>query len=107
VIDLVGGDTQERSFRVLRRGGRLISAVSAPDQRLAQSHGVEAAFFLVNVTTQCLAGIATLIDGGELTTRVGTVLSLADARDAHVMLEGKRPHLSGKIVLAVAPAERH
>jgi NADPH:quinone reductase-like Zn-dependent oxidoreductase len=27
VIDLVGGETQRRSFQVLRRGGKLISAV--------------------------------------------------------------------------------
>ena len=101
VIDLVGGDTQERSFQVLRRGGKLISAVSAPDQHLAQSHGVEAAFFLVNVTSQYLAEIAGLVDEGKLRTRVGTVLPLADAREAHLMLEGVRSHLDGKIVLAV------
>jgi NADPH:quinone reductase-like Zn-dependent oxidoreductase len=45
VIDLVGGETQQRSFQVLRRGGKLISAVSGPDQHLAQDYGVEAAFF--------------------------------------------------------------
>jgi NADPH:quinone reductase-like Zn-dependent oxidoreductase len=101
VIDLVGGETQERSFQVLLRGGKLISAVSPPDQHLAQSHGVEAAFFLVNVTSQYLAEIAGLVDGGKLRTRVGTVLPLADAREAHFMLEGIRPHLNGKIVLAV------
>ena len=101
VIDLVGGDTQERSFQVLRRGGKLISAVSTPDQHLAQSHGVEAAFFLVNVTSQYLAEIAGLVDEGKLRTRVGTVLPLADAREAHLMLEGIRSHLDGKIVLAV------
>jgi len=101
VIDLVGGETQERSFQVLRRGGKLISAVSRPDQHLAQSHGVEAAFFLVNVTSQYLAEIANLIDGGTLRTRVGAVLPLADAREAHFMLEGVRPHPKGKIVLTV------
>jgi NADPH:quinone reductase-like Zn-dependent oxidoreductase len=42
VIDLVGGETQVRSFQVLRRGGKLISSVSRPDQHLAQRHGVEA-----------------------------------------------------------------
>src|SRR4051812_32480887 len=52
VIDLVGGETQTRSFTVLRPGGKLISAVSPPDQQLAQAHGVEAAFFLVNVTSR-------------------------------------------------------
>lgn len=101
VIDLVGGETQTRSFQVLRRGGKLISAVSRPDQHLAQSHGVEAAFFLVNVTSQYLAEIADLVDGGKLRTRVGAVLPLADAREAHFMLERVRPQPKGKIVLTV------
>jgi NADPH:quinone reductase-like Zn-dependent oxidoreductase len=99
VIDLVGGETQKRSFQVLRRGGKLISAVSPPDQHLAQNHGVDAAFFLVNVTTQYLAEIAGLIDGGKLRTRMGAVLPLADAREAHFMLERVRPQPKGKIVL--------
>src|SRR6187200_736034 len=37
VIDLVGSETQNRSFQVLRRGGKLISAVSRPDQHLAEN----------------------------------------------------------------------
>jgi NADPH:quinone reductase-like Zn-dependent oxidoreductase len=101
VIDLVGGETQKRSFHVLRRGGKLISAVSPPDQQLAQSAGVEAAFFLVNVTRQSLAEIAALIDRGELRARVGAVLPFAEAREAHLMLEGLRPRPKGKIVLAI------
>jgi NADPH:quinone reductase-like Zn-dependent oxidoreductase len=101
VIDLVGGETQTRSFQVLRRGGKLISAVSNPDQHLAQSHGIEAAFFLVNVTTQYLAEIAGLTDSGKLRTRVGAVLPLAEAREAHLMLERIRPQPKGKIVLTV------
>jgi NADPH:quinone reductase-like Zn-dependent oxidoreductase len=101
VLDLVGGETQRRSFQVLRQGGKLISAVSPPDQDLAKSHGVDAAFFLVNVTTRHLTEIADLIGRGNLRTRVGTVLSLADAREAHFILEGRRPPPKGKIVLAL------
>jgi NADPH:quinone reductase-like Zn-dependent oxidoreductase len=101
VIDLVGGDTQMRSFQVLRRGGKLISAVSQPDQDVAQRHGVDASFFLVNVTTRHLGQITALLDSGELRTHVGTVLPLKDAREAHMMLEHLRPHPNGKIVLAV------
>ena len=89
---------------MLRRGGKLISAVSDPDQDLAQSHGVEAAFFLVKVTTRSLAEIAGLIDGGQLRPRVGAVLPLAEAREAHLMLEGVRPHPKGKIVLVPGKA---
>jgi NADPH:quinone reductase-like Zn-dependent oxidoreductase len=101
VIDLVGGETQTRSFQVLRRGGKLISAVSNPDQQLAERHGVEASFFLVNVMSRYLTKIARLVDGGKLRTHVGAVLPLAAAREAHLMLERVRPQPKGKIVLAV------
>jgi NADPH:quinone reductase-like Zn-dependent oxidoreductase len=99
VIDLVGGEVQMRSFPVLRRGGKLISAVSHPDQHLAQLHSVEAAFFLVNVTSQHLTQIAGLVDSGDLKTRVGAVLPVTRAREAHFMLEGLESKPKGKIVL--------
>jgi NADPH:quinone reductase-like Zn-dependent oxidoreductase len=104
VLDLVGGETQMRSFQVLRPGGRLISAVSQPDQHRAKHHRVIAAFFLVEVTTERLRTIAELIDRGELKTCVGAVLPLTDARDAHMMLEGRRRPPKGKIVLSVEAA---
>jgi NADPH:quinone reductase-like Zn-dependent oxidoreductase len=98
VIDLVGGETQARSFQVLRRGGKLISAVSDPHPLLARRHDVEAAFSLVNVTSQRLVELAGLLDAGQLRTHVGAVLPLADAREAHLMLERVRPLPKGKIV---------
>lgn len=104
VIDLVGGETQDRSFQVLRRGGKLISAVSRPDQDLAKRYGVEATFFLVDVASQYLTKIAHFIDGGKLRTNVGAVLPLADAREAHLMLERVRPQPKGKIVLYLGPS---
>jgi NADPH:quinone reductase-like Zn-dependent oxidoreductase len=100
VLDTVGGDTQERSFAVLKPGGVLVSAVSAPDQHTAARHGVRALFFLVEVSSQRLEHIAALIEAGELHTRVGDVLPLADARVAHEMLAG-RPHKRGRIVLTI------
>jgi NADPH:quinone reductase-like Zn-dependent oxidoreductase len=101
VLDLVGGETQTRSFQILRRGGHLISTVSKPDQDRAIQHGVTAAFFLVDVTTERLSKIAALIDAGELKTRVGTILPLADAREAHMILDHRREQPKGKIMLSV------
>jgi NADPH:quinone reductase-like Zn-dependent oxidoreductase len=57
--------------------------------------------FLVEVTTKRLREIAGLIDRGELKTRVGAVLPLAGARDAHLMLEGRLTPPKGKIILDV------
>ena len=100
VLDTIGGETQERSFTVLKPGGVLVSAVSEPDPQKAALRGVRALFFLVDVSSPRLEQIAALIDAGELHSRVGDVLPLADARVAHEMLAGK-PHKRGKIVLVV------
>ena len=102
VLDFVGGETQRRSFAVLRRGGKLISAVSEPDHALASEAGVTAGFFLVQVTTERLTMVAKLIGNGALVTDVGAVLPLASVRRAHEMLDGTRTHVRGKIVLQVS-----
>ena len=101
VIDLVGGEVQTRSFAVLKRGGRLVSAVSQPDQQEAARRGVTAGFFLVQVTTAHLERIAAMVDAGELATQIGSILPLAAAEAAHEMLEGARPHPRGKIILQI------
>ena len=54
-----------------------------------------------HVTSQYLAKIAGLVDGGKLKTLVGAALPLANAREAHFMLERLRPQPKGKIVLTV------
>jgi NADPH:quinone reductase-like Zn-dependent oxidoreductase len=101
VLDLVGGETQTRSFQILRPGGKLISTVSQPDQDQATQYGMTAAFFLVEVTTERLRKIATLIDAGEIETRIRAILDLADARKAHMMLDTRGAQPQGKIVLRV------
>ena len=101
VLDTIGGDTQYRSFAVLKPGGALVSSVAPPDQQTAARRNVRARFFLVDVSSRRLEQLAALIDAGELTTSVGDVLPLAEARTAHEMLAGK-PHKRGKIVLRVS-----
>ena len=101
VLDTVGGDTLARSFAVLKRGGTLVSIVAEPDAAEAARRGVRASFLLVGVTTAHLERVAGLIAAGRLTSRIGAVLPLAEAREAHEMLEGARPRPSGKIVLRV------
>lgn len=101
VLDTVGGDTQQRSFRVLKPGGILVSVVSPVPEPTQKRYGVRAVFFYVDVTTRRLNKITELFDSGKLVTKVGTVLPLAEARLAHEMLGGV-PHKRGKIVLSVA-----
>jgi len=100
VLDTVGGETLDRSFEVLKPRGVLVSSVTMPDRDKAAQRRVRGAFFLVAVTSEGLTRLADLFDSGQLTTNVGEVLPLAEARRAHEMLAGK-PHKRGKIVLAV------
>ncbi len=101
VLDTVGGDTQERSLRVLKPGGILVSVVSPVPETLQKRYGVRAAYFYVDVTTARLNKITELFDSGKLVADVGTVLPLEEARRAHEMLGGA-PHKRGKIVLSIA-----
>lgn len=101
VLDTVGGDTQQRSLRVLKPDGILVSVVSPVPETTQKHYGIRAAYFYVDVTTARLNKIRELFDSGKLVTNLGTVLPLEKARIAHEMLEGA-PHKHGKIVLSIA-----
>jgi NADPH:quinone reductase-like Zn-dependent oxidoreductase len=103
VIDLVGGESQDMLLGWLGRRGKLISAVREPDTMSALEQGIHAAFILVDVQTAVLRKLSALFDRGELKPRVGAVLPLAEAVQAHEMLAGALPRPEGKIVLV--PAE--
>ena len=100
VLDTVGGETQERSFKVLKKGGILVSLVQPPSQESATKYGVRALFYGGHASSSDLAEIAKLIDDGKVKPVVETVLPLADARRAHELSETR--HARGKIVLKVA-----
>jgi NADPH:quinone reductase-like Zn-dependent oxidoreductase len=100
VLDTIGGATQQKSLRVLKPGGILVSIVSAVSEATQKQFGVRAAFFYAEVTTARLKKITELIDSGKISTDVGTVLPLEQAQAAHEMLAGA-PHKRGKIVLTV------
>ena len=89
VLDTLGGDTQERSFKALKKGGILVSIVQPPSQELAAKYGVRALFCGGHPSSSNLAEIARLIDSGKVKTVVETVLPLAEARRSRI--ESKRP----------------
>jgi len=98
VLDTVGGETQRRSFGVLKPDGIVVSVVSPFPLDPSQPAGLRSTFFLVEVTTDRLNTLSKLFDSGKLACQVGSVLPLAEARRAHEMLAGL-PHKRGKIVL--------
>ena len=100
VLDTVGGDTYARSFKILKKGGRLVSMLEQPNQRLMNEHGVEASFLMTQVSAERLAKLAKLVDQGALKVRVGETFPLSEASAALLHQEKNPPR--GKIVLAIA-----
>jgi NADPH:quinone reductase-like Zn-dependent oxidoreductase len=100
VFDTVGGETQERSLRVLRNGGALVSVVSRIPPGAAEQHGVRGVYFIVEGNRAQLEQIAALVDEGKLKPIIAKVFPLARARDAFEF--GATSHAPGKIVLEVA-----
>jgi NADPH:quinone reductase-like Zn-dependent oxidoreductase len=99
VFDTLGGDTQTRSWQVLRKGGILVSIVSPPSQELADAHGVRQAYFFMQPRLELLLELAKLVDSGRLRCVVEAVLPLSEARRAHELSQAG--HVRGKIVLEV------
>lgn len=97
VLDTIGGDTQTRSWKTLRRGGILVSLTSPPSTEVAAQHGVRSAFVVVESNAAHLAELAVLAEAGKVKPVLGSVLPLAEARRAHALSQGG--HTRGKIVL--------
>ncbi len=100
VFDLIGGETESRSWQVLKRGGRLVSTVHEPDAAKAGAAGVGATRYTCQPNGEQLAEIGALIDAGKVHVTVDTVFPLDEAARAERHLQ--EDHVVGKVVLAVA-----
>jgi NADPH:quinone reductase-like Zn-dependent oxidoreductase len=100
VLDLAGGETQQRSFGVLKPGGHLVSTVQPPSKEEAARHKVQATMMGMKASAALLAQLAALLDAGTIRTVVTHTYPLAQAQEAwRQILSG---HTRGKIVLQVA-----
>ncbi|MFI1280610.1 NADP-dependent oxidoreductase [Streptomyces sp. NPDC020858] len=98
VIDAIGGDYGQRSLKVLKPGGHLVT-LPGPDGIPADAQGVQAAWVIVEPDLKGLEEIAALVEQGLLKPLIDTVLPLEQAAKAHEI--GEQGRTTGKIVLTV------
>ena len=97
VFDGVGGKTLERSWPLLRPGGKMVTIAAESDKSSEQR--VRDAFMLVEADGSQLAELGKLIDSGVLRVFVAEAFPLSKAVEAYARAsEGK---LRGKIALNV------
>ena len=103
VFDLIGGETQDRSWAVLRDGGIMVSTLGEPDKSKAGGRDVRAGpGYHAQPNAAQLGEVAALIDAGKVKVTVAQTFAIDDIRAAHERLENGG--VRGKIVLTLARA---
>jgi NADPH:quinone reductase-like Zn-dependent oxidoreductase len=99
VLDTMGGDTQDRSWQVLKPGGVLVSLIGfAPASfETAAARGVRAEMVGQHPDADQLRRLADLIDAGKITPVVNSVMPISNIQEAQDQVQGG--HTRGKIIM--------
>lgn len=105
VFDTMGGDIQEKSFNVLKKGGIIVSITTPPDEELAKSKEVRTGYFFLEPNGERLAKLGELMKNGQLKAKIGNQFPFTEngLREAHRLSETH--HAKGKIVINIKSGE--
>jgi NADPH:quinone reductase-like Zn-dependent oxidoreductase len=106
VFDLIGGDTQQRSFLVLKEGGYLVSATQPVSQEETAKHRVSGTMMKLAPSADELARIARLLEEGTIRPDVATVYALQDAAEGWKDIAGNLPWVHGMSASGPGTARR-
>ncbi|HYA83123.1 MAG TPA: NADP-dependent oxidoreductase [Candidatus Bathyarchaeia archaeon] len=98
-FDTIGGETYRRSFKVLKKGGIIVSMLEQPNSELMNQYGVKAIFQFTQVNRDRLTKLAQWVDQNNIQVNVEKTFSLDEAGNALDYLKDIHPR--GKLVLTV------
>jgi len=96
VFDVIGGDIQKRSARLIKAGGTLVSVVGPAKARPADGLVID---FVVEADRAQLGEIVQRVRDGRLRTNIGNIAALDDAVAAFNSTERRK----GKTIIIVRP----
>jgi alcohol dehydrogenase len=99
VLDTIGGETYRRSFKVLRKGGIIVSMLEQPNSELMNQYGIKAIFQFTQVNGERLTKVAQWVDQNNISVNVEKTFSLDEAGKALDYQRDEDPR--GKVVLTV------
>jgi alcohol dehydrogenase len=99
VFDAVDGDTYTKSFKVLKKGGIIVSMLEQPNSELMDRYGVKALFRFSQVDNEWLTKLAQWVDQNNIKVNVEKTFSLDEAATA--LDYQKDVHPRGKVVLTL------
>jgi NADPH:quinone reductase-like Zn-dependent oxidoreductase len=99
VYDNVGGETYARSFKILKKGGIIVSMLEQPNQQLMEQFGVKAIFQFTQVNRDRLTKLAQWVDQDNIRVNVDRAFPLEEAGKA--LDYQKDVHPRGKVVVEI------
>jgi NADPH:quinone reductase-like Zn-dependent oxidoreductase len=99
VFDTIGGETYRGSFKVLKKGGIIVSMLEQPNMELMNQYGIKAIFQFTQVNRDRLTKLAQWVDQNNIRINVEKTFSLDEAGNA--LDYQKDTHPRGKVVLTV------
>jgi alcohol dehydrogenase len=99
VFDTVGDETYRRSFKVIKKGGVIVSMLEQPNSELMNQYGVKAIFQFTQADRERLTKLTQWVDENNIRVNVEKTFSLDEAGDA--LDYQKNVHPRGKVVLAM------
>lgn len=99
VFDTVGGETTDKSFQVLKKGGILVSMLGEPKQELSQKYEVTAIGQGTQTDTTRLTRLTELVDAGKIKVHIDKIFPLKQVQEAFTYQE--KIHPKGKVVLQI------
>jgi len=100
VLDILGGETRDRSWQVLKQGGTLVSLRSMPFGNEPETYKVRGKSILVYPNAAQLTQLSDLIENHAIHPHIFRTIPLDAAAAAHRLLE--QGHTEGKIVLSIS-----
>lgn len=113
VVDLVGGETQMKSYPLIIKGGRLVGTVGPTPgaDAEAEKYNVMTTFMVIQQSAKELSAITRMINDGTIKTDVAAVYPLEEAARAWDTILRKDitmpPNPHGKIVLEIVDNPDH
>ncbi|MBC3863239.1 NADP-dependent oxidoreductase [Undibacterium jejuense] len=100
VFDTLGGNTREKSYAVLKKGGTLISIIAPPDTSgIAEQFGVKSEVFFMWASGEQLAQIGKLAEQAVIKPLIDKTFPLSQAQEALNYSQSGRA--KGKIVVTI------
>ena len=99
VFDTVGGETTDKSFKVLKKGGVLVSMLGEPSKDLAVEYGVVVFGQNTQTNSKNLSRLKELVEQEVIKPKVDKVFPLDQTRQAFEYVETGHPR--GKVVISI------